>query len=96
MRKYDFVVVLKSSLKEADAKKFFETVKDWLKDVKVAKEEDWGQKPLAYPIKREGSGHYYKWELEIAADAVSGLPTDFETKLLRSENVLRHLVLRTK
>lgn len=100
MRKYEFTFVLRSSVKEAEAKKFFETAKDWLgKDIKVVKEDDWGQKPLAYAIKKESAGHYYSWQLETDSSAGSeqeGIPTDFETKVFRNENVLRHLVLRTK
>ena len=92
MRKYEFTFVLRTSTKEADAKKFFETAKGWLGDIKVVTEEDWGQKPLAYPIQKETAGHYYSWHLETEGS----VPTDFETKVFRNENVLRHLVLRTK
>jgi small subunit ribosomal protein S6 len=93
MRKYEFTFVLRTSVKDVDAKKFFETAKEWLgKDIAVVKEDDWGQKPLAYAIKKESAGHYYMWELE----GEIGIPTDFETKVFRNENILRHLVLRTK
>lgn len=92
MRLYELVVVLRPSLSEADRKKSFDQIKGWLGDVKVAKEEDWGQKPLAYKIKKEIAGVYHKMELETEGV----IPTDFETRLLRSDNVLRHLLLRTK
>lgn len=86
-------------MKEADAKKFFETAKGWLGDVKVVKENDWGQKPLAYPIQKEVAGHYYMWELEAEPNK-DGTPTSvakgFETNVFRNEHVLRHLVVRTK
>lgn len=91
MRLYDLVLVLKTSLSEADRTKLLKTVKDWLGDVKVAKEDEWGQKPLAYPIKHEVAGYYLALSLEG-----ENLPSDFETRLLRNENVLRHLLLRTK
>ena len=100
MRKYEFAFVLRTSVKEADAKKLFETMKGWLgEDVKVAKENDWGQKPLAYAIKKEKAGHYYMWEMETEADKAGderSVPKGFETNVLRSDGVLRHLVLRTK
>lgn len=91
MRKYEFVLVVKSSVKEADRKKLIEQVKGWLGEVKVTKEEDWGQKALAYPIKKEDSGHYYQFQLEGET-----VPADFETKVFQNTNVLRHLLLRTK
>lgn len=92
MRLYDLVLVLKTSLSEADRKKVIDSVKGWLGDVKIANEEDWGQKPLAYPIKHEHAGYYTLLKLEGEA----GVPTDLETRILRNDSVLRHLLLRTK
>ncbi len=99
MRLYEFVMVLRPSLKEADRKKLLTTVKDWLKDVKIKKEEDWGQKALAYKIKKEDSGHYYMLQIEgdpEAATGKGGIPRDFEQRVIRQDNIIRHLMLRTK
>jgi small subunit ribosomal protein S6 len=92
MRLYELVLVLRPSLKEADRKKLLETVKGFLTDVKFTKEEDWGQKPLAYPIKKENAGFYVQWKFESEV----GVPAGFETRLIRNDDVLRHLLLRTK
>lgn len=92
MRKYEFVVVLKPSLSEAEQKKLLETIKSWLKDVKIAAEEEWGSKALAYKIKHEQMGVYYIFDLE----SENGLPTDFEKRLLAQDDILRHLVIRKK
>jgi len=91
MRTYELVLVVKSSVKEADRKKLLEQVKGWLDKVKVTKEDDWGQKALAYPIKKEDSGHYYQLQLEGEL-----VPADFETRVIQNNDVLRHLLLRTK
>ena len=99
MRTYELVLVVKPTVKEADRKKLLETVTGWLGKVKVTKEEDWGQKALAYPIKKEESGHYYQLFLEGDPSTSSGeatLPADFETRVLQNNSVLRHLLLRTK
>jgi small subunit ribosomal protein S6 len=104
MRTYELALVLRPSLKEADRKKLLETVKEQLGKVKIAKEHDWGQKALAYPIKKEDAGYYLMWELEIEDPTVlarekhiaGGLPADFETRLIRNDGVIRHLLLRTK
>ncbi len=92
MRKYELVIVLKSSLKDLERKKILDTVKEWMKGIKIGKENDWGQKPLSYAIRKEISGHYLQWLFE--GDIV--IPTDFEKRLLREDGVLRHLLLRTK
>lgn len=91
MRLYDLVVVLRSSLSDAERKKLVGIVKDWLKDTKIVKDEEWGQRPLAYPIKKELAGVYHFYQLEAEK-----IPGDFEQRLLQNTNVLRHLLLRKK
>ncbi|MGH7245889.1 MAG: 30S ribosomal protein S6 [Candidatus Levyibacteriota bacterium] len=92
MRTYELVVVVRPTLTEPQRKKLLETVKGWLKDVKVVKENDWGSKALEYKIKRELTGFYYDFMLETQ----ESVPTDFEKRLINDENVLRHLLVRTK
>ncbi|MCL5435056.1 MAG: 30S ribosomal protein S6 [Patescibacteria group bacterium] len=90
MRNYQLVLVLRASLSEIQRKKLLATIKTWLKDVKIAKEEEWGQKPLAHSIKKETAGFYLNYLLE-AKDVP---PLDFEKKLMAQEEILRHLFLR--
>jgi small subunit ribosomal protein S6 len=92
MRKYELVLVMRPSLKDAERKKILETIKSWLKDVTIVKEDDWGQKLLAYVIKKETAGHYYQLQLE----SENGLEKDLGQRILRNENVIRHLLVRTK
>ena len=89
MRNYQLVLVLRESLKEADRKKIVDLVKSSLKDAKIGKEEDWGQKTLAYEIKHENAGYYVS--LNIEAETI---PADFEKRLGTNEDILRHLLLR--
>jgi small subunit ribosomal protein S6 len=96
MRKYELVIVVKQSVKESDRKKLLEQVKGWLGKIKITKEEDWGQKALAYPIKKQDAGHYFQLQLESDLSAGSELPADFETKVYQNTSVLRHLLVRTK
>lgn len=91
MRLYELVLIMKPSLKEAERKKILDSIKEWLNEVKIKKENDWGQKALAYTIKREVAGHYYQLMLEG-----DNLAKDFEQRITRNENILRHLMLRTK
>jgi small subunit ribosomal protein S6 len=90
MRTYQLIVVLKTSLSEANRKKFVETVKTWVKGAKFTKEEEWGEKVLAYAIKRENSGFFQNFVFELKEE----LAKDLEKKITASDNVLRHLLLR--
>lgn len=86
---YNLTLVLRSSLKEADRKKLLEGIKELLGKAKVT-EREWGQKALAYPIKKEASGLYLNWTID--GDVV--IASDFEKRLLNNDNILRHLLLR--
>ena len=90
MRNYQLVLVLKTTLTEANRKKLLETVKSWLKGAKFTKEEDWGEKPLSYQIKRQASGFYVNYLFELKDE----LAKDLEKRLVGSDDVLRHLLLR--
>ena len=86
---YQLTLVLRSSLKEAEQKKLLEGIKTLLGKAKIT-EKVWGQKALAYPIKKEVSGHFLNWQVE--SEVV--VPSDFEKKLINNGDVLRHLLLR--
>jgi small subunit ribosomal protein S6 len=89
MKTYQLVLVLKTSVTQANRKKFIETIKGWFGDAKVTKEEEWGEKTLAYEIKHEKTGFYLNFLLESVK-----IPADLEKKLFANENVLRHLVIK--
>lgn len=89
---YELIMVIKPVLSEADRKKVVASVRDAAKELKPVKEEEWGQKPLAYPIDRQSAGYYYYTQLE----GENVIPADFEQKLLRNTNVLRHILLRSR
>ena len=86
---YNLTLVLRSTLKDADRKKLLDNIKSLFGKAKIA-EKDWGQKALAYPIKKEVSGYFIF--LGVEAEAV--IPNDFEKRLFNNDNVLRHLLLR--
>ncbi len=86
---YNLTLVLRSTLKEADRKKVLENIKGLFGKAKIT-EKDWGQKALAYPIKKEVSGYFVS--MEIVPEAV--VSNDSEKKILNNNDVLRHLLLR--
>jgi ribosomal protein S6 len=89
MRSYQLTLIVRSTLKDSDRKKAVEAIKSSLEKAKFLKEEEWGQKPLSYPIKKEVSGFF----LNFHFDSEEGIPSGFEKKLLTDDNVLRHLLL---
>ncbi|MEX2007465.1 MAG: 30S ribosomal protein S6 [Candidatus Levyibacteriota bacterium] len=91
MRSYELVLVLRPTLKEADKKKLTDTIKGWLGVLKVTKEEDLGTKALSYPIKKETSGIYLSLVLEG-----ENVPPDLEKRVTANDNIIRHLLIRTK
>jgi small subunit ribosomal protein S6 len=92
MRLYDLVVITRPSLSDAQRKKVLAEIKDLLKGIKVTREEDWGQKPLAYKIKKELAGVYHLMQFE----AENTVPAGFEKRLVNDENIIRHLLIRAK
>lgn len=90
MRIYELVVILRSSLSEEKRKKMLETIKGWLPEIKIKEENVWGQKPLAYPIKKEKSGYY----MDYVFESENAIPMDFEKRLLGQDDILRHLLIR--
>lgn len=89
MRQYELTMVLRSKLDEKGRKKLLDNVKSWLKEAKITKEEEWGQKPLAYPIKKEIAGYYVMFQIQAEK-----LASDIEKRLIQTDEVLRHLLIR--
>ena len=95
---------MRPMLKDADRKKILADIAGWLGKITITKENDWGQKALAYEIKKESAGHYYMLELEgeepsykgTVEERKGGVPADFEQRLIRHNDVIRHLLLRTE
>lgn len=91
MRSYELVLITRPSLSQTLSKKLITQIKSLLKDLKIVKENEMGEKRLAYKIKKETSGFYWDFFLEG-----EGVPHDFDKKLGEYDNILRHLVIRNK
>lgn len=57
---------------------------------KVQDKNDWGEKKFVYPIKREPSGFYTLWEIEIALEKIKDLKHEFKM----NEEILRAMIIR--
>lgn len=59
-------------------------------DGKIGKEDLWGVRDLAYPIKRQTKGYFANFEIETSPKNVKGI----DKTLKLEEDILRYLVVR--
>ncbi len=90
MNSYYLTLVLKEILDEKARKELFDDMKKKLDDGKVNKEDLWGVRDLAYPIKKQTKGYYAHFEFEASPRAIKGLDNSLKVE----ENVLRFLLVR--
>jgi small subunit ribosomal protein S6 len=65
MKKYEATFIFRSEEdKLAQAKEFIKAIFE-SKSAKILKEEDQGERVLAYEIKKQAKGHYFFYELEF-------------------------------
>lgn len=92
MNSYYLTLVLKPDVEEKERKTLLDLMVKKLvgEDGKVEKEDLWGVKDLAYPIKRQTKGYYAHFELR--ADPKNAKDID---KILKvEEDVIRYLLVR--
>ena len=91
MKNYELTLVVDPELTAEKRKKLIGTLKKAIEAVKgkVVKEDDWGKKDLAYPIKKKNMGYYLFWELKLAADSVKKV----DQKLKLENEIIRYLLV---
>lgn len=82
--KYELTIIL-------DNKEELKNIKDLITSLKakVEKEEDWGEKTLAYPIKNKKVAHFFNYVVTMEKSQVS----EFKKRLNFNEKILRYLLL---
>ena len=97
MRKYEIMFIVKSTLSEEDIKKVASNFQKTLETngAKVTNVDAWGQRTLAYEIKRGNevhkSGNYYVINLESNDDKAI---KEFDRLALISPDIIRHLIIK--
>ena len=93
MNNYEGLFIIRPDLKEEDVKNVFKTIGDSVtkNGGSVKKEESWGKKQLAYPIRKFREGYYYKLDFEVPASAVAKLEAVYK---LSDETILRTMITR--
>lgn len=59
---------------------------------KIVSEQSLGEKPLAYPIKKQNQAKYFTWKIQIKPNKLA----EFKKKLNYNEKLLRYLLLKVE
>lgn len=93
MNAYEGIFIIKPDLKEEDVKNIFKSISDSVvkNGGSVKKEESWGKRQLAYPVRKFKEGYYYKLDFDAPPDAVSKLEAAYK---LNDATILRTMITR--
>ena len=95
MKNYEIMFIVRPTLSEDEVKK---VVKDFSQIItknggKVTKEENMGQRELAYEIKDFKSGYYFVFEVESKDDKAI---KEFDRLALINNDIVRHLITKVE
>ena len=97
MRNYEIMFIVKPTLSEDDIKKTADNFKATLETngAKVTNVDAWGQKTLAYEMKKGSevfkSGYYYVYQIEANDDKAI---KEFDRLAGISSDIVRHLIIK--
>lgn len=93
MQKYEIMFIIRPNIEEATIKKVAKDFSDVLEknNAKIFEKKEFGQKDLAYEIKKHKSGYYFVYQIETSnAKAIE----EFNRLALISEDVIRHMIIK--
>lgn len=92
MNSYYLTLVLKPDLEEKDRKSLLDSISKKVigTEGKVEKEDLWGVRSLAYPLKRNNKGYFAHFEIQADPKNVKGLDKALDLE----EDVLRYLLIK--
>ena len=95
MRNYEIMFIVRPTLGEDEVKKVVKDFSDIItkNGGKVTKEENMGQRELAYEIKDFKSGYYFVFEVEAKDDKVI---KEFDRLALINNDIVRHLITKVE
>lgn len=85
MTKYEMTLLLPEEAESIEINKYITSLEG-----KIEKEEKWGKKMLAYPIKKNTSAYYIYYILDIEENKVKEL----KKQLNFNEKLIRYLLLK--
>lgn len=94
MREYEVTIIINTNLDDEARNKVIERVEGWLTSGEEGADKPaihhWGQRQLAYPIKKQTDGYYVFYEAKLEPERMNNV----EREILFVEDILRHLVVR--
>ena len=95
MRNYEIMFIVRPTLGEKKKKKVVKDFSDIItkNGGKVTKEENMGQRELAYEIKDFKSGYYFVFEVEAKDDKAI---KEFDRLALINNDIVRHLITKVE
>lgn len=95
MKNYEIMFIVRPTLSEDDVKKVVKDFSDIItkNGGKVTKEENMGQRELAYEIKDFKSGYYFVFEVESKDDKAI---KEFDRLALINNDIVRHLITKVE
>ena len=90
MREYELIFIIHPDLDENATNEVVDRVKSWITeaDGTIKKDDPWGKRKLAYPIRKQNEGQYFFFLVEMATDFV----TELERNLRFQEPIMRFLI----
>lgn len=91
MRQYELTYLISDNVPEAELNKVTGKVGGYIRDLKgkILKEETWGRRKLAYPIKKMEFATYVTVNFDLPAENA----TEFERNIFLTGKIIRHLMI---
>src|SRR6056297_725682 len=92
MQLYDLLYIIPAPNTEKDVEKIVKTIQKNIKELKgeIIKEDNLGNKKLAYPIEKKEKGFYISLKFKLDPNQLKTL----DEELSSSNNVLRHMIVK--
>lgn len=92
MENYEGLFIIKPEIKEEDVKNICKTISDNItkNGGNIKKEENWGKKQLAYPVKKAKEAYYYKLDFTAPTSAIAKLEEAYRL----NDDILRTMITR--
>jgi len=90
LKTYELTIITTLNPTSTKGKENLKEIGEKIKKIgKIDKKENWGEKKLAYPIKKNQNGFYYFFQLSAQPPKIVSL----DNFLKLNENIIRHLIV---
>lgn len=92
MENYEGLFIIKPDIKEEDIKGIYKVISDSVtkNGGSIKKEDIWGKRQLAYPVKKSKEGYYYKLDFTAPTSAIAKLEEAYSL----NADILRTMITR--